>query len=700
MNTAYPVTNPLLDFTDLPRYADVKPEHISPAIQFLIQEAEKTLAEVVNNPEPASWENTEWPLLAITEKLGRAWGVVSHLNMVVSTPELREAHNLNQEAVSIFYTAMGQNEALYARYKAIAANPDFAKLSPQRQTVIQNSLRDFKLSGAELTGQDKVRHAEIATRLSVLASTFSEHVQDATDAWEKYVTLEALAGVPAESVAQFLAQAVQAGKTDGLYRLTLQMPCYLAIMQYADNRELREEMYQAYAQRASEFDAPERDNTPVIQEKLALAREEALLLGFQSYADLSIATKMADSPEEVIDFLRGLASHAKPAAFNDKAQLSAFAADKLPKDSPLAAWDLAYFAEKLRESEYAYSEQEVKQYFPLPRVLTGLFQLINDLYDVTLQAEPKVRGWHEDVVYYTLHKNGQLIGGVYLDLYARAGKQPGAWMNDVRGRQRLPDGTVQLPVALLVCNFNSPLKTEASTLPSTLNHDDIITLFHEFGHGLHHLLTQIDEIGVSGINGVVWDAVELPSQFMENFCWEWPIISQMSAHVETQAPLPKALFDKMLTAKNFQSGMQMVRQIELSLFDLLLYHTHQPSENWLPLLDTIRQEVAVNFPPAYNRFANSFSHIFGGGYAAGYYSYKWAEVLSADVYAAFEEAALSTKIDTQTETSVHRAMGEHFLKTLLSQGGSRKAMDLFIDFRGRKPDNTALLKHSGLLVKV
>ncbi|KZE33463.1 M3 family metallopeptidase [Crenobacter luteus] len=669
--------NPLLDFSGLPRFADITPEHIAPAIDQLLADARAAIAAITASDAPATWETVLEPLTDATERLGRAWGVVGHLNAVVNTPALRDAYNANLPKVAAFWTELGQNLELFARFKDLKAGA-YDALTPAQQALLDHDLRDFVLAGADLAEPAKSRFAEIETRLAELSAKFEQNVLDATDSFAKYVeNADELAGLPDDVLALFASAAEADGKTG--YKITLQMPFYLPVLQYADNRALRRELYDAYVKRASEFGPAELDNTPIIAEKLKLARESAQLLGFADFATLSLETKMAESPAEVIAFLRDLAARAKPFAARDRAELEAFARETMGLET-LEAWDLAYVAEKLRVARYAFSEQEVKQYFPEPKVLAGLFGVIDTLYGVSARpADAPV--WHPDVRYFELVKDGGVIGGFYLDLYAREGKRGGAWMDDARGRRKKA-GAVQTPVAYLTCNFSRPVGTS----PALFTHDEVITLFHEFGHGLHHLLTRVDVLGVAGINGVEWDAVELPSQFMENFCWEWDVLQGMTAHVETGEPLPRALFDKMLAAKNFQSGMQTVRQIEFALFDMRLYGDFDPAGDWLKLLDEVRAEVAVNFPPAYNRFPNSFGHIFAGGYAAGYYSYKWAEVLSADAYAAFEEAG-----------GANPATGKRFWDEILAVGGSRPALESFRAFRGRDPQIDALLRHNGMV---
>ncbi|AXE29319.1 oligopeptidase A [Chromobacterium phragmitis] len=671
--------NPLLDFSDLPRFDAIQPEHITPALDVLLADARAAIDAVVAAGGD-NWDAVVEPLTDATEKLGRAWGVVGHLNGVVGNTEgLREAYNAEIPRISAFFTELGQNLDLFARFKAVAANPAFAAASAAQKKVIENDLRDFRLAGAELPDAQKARFAELSSRLAELSNQFSQHVMDATDGFSLYIEdVAELAGIPEDTLAMYAAMAEADGQP-GKYKLGLQFPLLFPVLQYADNRALREKLYEANAKRASEFGPAEQDNGPLIREKLKLAAEEAQLLGFADYAELSLYTKMAESPKQVIDFLRDLARRAKPYAEQDRAELEAFARDELGLDA-LQAWDISYASEKLRVARYAFSEHEVKQYFPEPKVLQGLFGVVGTLYGVRF-AERRVAAWHPDVRYFEIFQGDTLLGGFYLDLYARDGKRPGAWMDDVRGRRR-KGGEVQTPVAYLVCNFSRPVGDK----PAYFTHDEVITLFHECGHGLHHLLTRIEVAGVAGISGVEWDAVELPSQFMENFCWEWDVLQGMTAHSETGQPLPRELYDKMIAAKNFQSGMQMVRQLEFSLFDMQLYTADNPdSVDWLALLEQVRDEVAVNRPPAYNRFPNSFSHIFGGGYAAGYYSYKWAEVLSADAYAAFEEAG-----------GANPQVGRQFWDEILAVGGSRPALESFRAFRGRDPEIDALLRHSGM----
>ena len=674
MNT----TNPLLDFSGLPRFDAIRAEHVTPAVDTLLAEAEAAVktAEAV---APVSWENFVVPLDDATERLYRAWGQVSHLQAVVNTPELREVYNANLPKISRFGSSVAQNPALYAQYKLLAAAPAAASYDEAQRKALENALRDFRLGGAELDDAGKARFAELQEELSGLQAKFSQNVLDAGDAFALYVDVaDDLLGLPDDVVASARAAAQKDGREG--YKLTLQMPCYLPVQTYADNRALREQLYRAHAMRASEFGDAALDNSGNIDRILAVRNELAALLGFDNYAEYSIATKMASDAPQVLGFLRDLAARAKPYAQRDRAELEAFAREQLGMDE-LQAWDLAYVAEKLKQARYSYSEQEVKQYFTEPKVLAGLFGVIERLYGLKVEQD-SAPVWHEDVRFYRLvDADGALVGQFYMDLYAREGKRGGAWMDDCRNR-RVTAAGVQTPLVYLVCNFGRGNDGK----PATFSHDEVTTVFHEMGHGLHQLLTRIGELAVAGINGVEWDAVELPSQFMENFCWEWEQVQAMTAHVDTGAPLPRALFDRMLAAKNYQSGMFTVRQLEFGLFDMLLHSQYQPEqESVLQLLERVRDEVAVNIPPAWNRFANQFSHIFAGGYAAGYYSYKWAEVLSADAYAAFEEAP-----GALAET------GARFREEVLSRGGSRSAAENFRAFRGREPQIDALLRHSGM----
>ena len=676
--------NALLDFADLPRFDAIAPEQIQPAISQLLQEAQAALEQVTQPDFAADWQRLAATLDVATERLGRAWGAVGHLKSVCDTPELRAAFNAMLPAVTEFSTALGANEALYAKYKAI----DPATLDAEQRQAHKNALRGFVLSGAELQGSAKERFAQIQERQAELTQKFGENALDATDQWAYYASLPELDGLPQDVIDAARAAAQAEGK-DG-YKLTLKIPCYLPVMQFARSSALREKLYRAYTTRASEQaegDAKQFDNSAIISELLALRQEEAQLLGYPSFAQVSLVPKMADSPEQVLAFLRDLAAKARPFAEQDVQDLRNFARDHLQLPDP-QPWDWSYISEKLKEARYAFSEQEVKQYFPAPRVLAGLFKIVETLFEVQIKRD-QAPVWHPAVEFYRLERQGQLIGQFYLDPSARNGKRGGAWMDDVRGRWQRPDnGALQTPVAHLVCNFAEGVGGK----PPLLTHDDVITLFHEFGHGLHHMLTQVNEHSVAGISGVEWDAVELPSQFMENFCWEWNVLQGMTAHVDTGEPLPRALFDKMLAAKNFQSGMQTLRQVEFALFDMLLHDQSTPPADVMPLLRQVQQEVAVIQPPAWTRTPHTFSHIFAGGYAAGYYSYKWAEVLSADAYAAFEESAAADGTPS-VET------GRRYRQEILEAGGSRPAMESFKAFRGREPTVDALLRHSGMAAK-
>jgi oligopeptidase A len=674
--------NPLLDFSGLPRYADIRPEHVTPAVGQLLEENRALVARLTGNDAPPTWADFVQPLEDANERLSRAWGQVSHLHSVMDSPELREVYNANLPRITQYYAELGQHEGLFRQFKALAASPEAAALSQARKKILDNELRDFRLGGAELPEDRKPRFMAIQEELAKLSAKFEENLLDATKAWSKLIEDEAeLAGVPEDAKALF-AEMAQADGRSG-WKLNLQAPSFLPVMQFCANRALREEMYRAYVTRASEFGPAELDNTSLIARILELRTEAAKLLGFDTYAQVSLEPKMAQSPREVLDFLENLAARAKPYGEKDMAELREFAAKELGL-AQLQAWDTSYASERLREARYAYSETEVKQYFQEPRVLAGLFRVIETLYGLEIR-EDQAPVWHEDVQFFSLKdKQGQLIGQFYLDLHARDTKRGGAWMDDAITRRRKEAG-IQTPVAYLNCNNSRGVGGR----PALLTHDDVITLLHEFGHGLHHLLTKVEDLGVSGINGVEWDAVELPSQFMENFCWEWDVVRHMTAHVDTGEQMPKALFDKLLAAKNFQAGMQTLRQIEFALFDMHLHHDLPPGQTALELLNAIRARVAVVVPPDYNRFPNNFSHIFAGGYAAGYYSYKWAEVLSADAYSLFEE-------NGQVGGVLNPDIGHRFWSEILAQGGARPAIESFKAFRGREPTIDALLRHNGM----
>ncbi|WP_426144670.1 M3 family metallopeptidase [Polaromonas sp. DSR2-3-2] len=682
------MTNPLLDFSDLPLFDQILPEHVGPAMDDLLAKAETALEQVTAADFPATWSGIAGVLDVATENLGRAWGAVSHLNSVADTPELRAAYNAALPRVIEFWTRLGADERLYAKYKAI----DVASLNDEQRQAHKNAIRNFVLSGAELSGAAKERFAQIQERQAELSQKFSENSLDATDAFAYFASDDEVAGIPEDVLQTARAQAEAEGKAG--YRLSLKMPSYLPVMQFAESSALREKLYKAYTTRASD-QAPAEfsqfDNSAVMREILALRQEESRLLGYQNFGEVSVVAKMAKSPEEVVTFLRDLARRARPYAEKDIADLRRFAAEKLDQAAP-QPWDYAYIGEKLKEARYAFSEQEVKQYFTAPKVLAGLFTIVETLFEVQIR-EDSAPVWKPGVAFYRIERDGQLVGQFYLDQPARTGKRGGAWMDDVRARWLRPDsGKLQTPVAHLVCNFAEG----AGGKPALLTHDNVTTLFHEFGHGLHHMLTQVNEHDVSGISGVEWDAVELPSQFMENFCWEWEVLRQMTAHVDTGEPLPRELFDKMLAAKNFQSGMQTLRQVEFSLFDMLLHTSHNPDEDLMGLLNEVRREVAVISAPAYSRTAHTFSHIFSGGYAAGYYSYKWAEVLSADAYAAFEETAAANDEAGSDKSTVSVQAGRKYRQAILEAGGSRPAMESFKAFRGREPSLDALLRHQGM----
>ena len=672
--------NPLLDFSGLPRFADLQSVHVTPAVDQLLAENRALIDRLANSPEVPGWDGFVAPLDDANERLSRAWGQVGHLNAVMNSPELREVYNANLPHITQYYTELSQDERLYAKFKAIRASEGFTSLGVAQRKIVDNELRDFRLGGAELPPEQKVRFKALRERLDQLSSRFSDNLLDATNAFSHLVTDKSdLAGMPGDAVEAARALAAADG-TEG-WKLTLHMPSYLPVMQYADNRKLRETMYRAYVTRAAEFGNPQWDNTPLIAEILKLRRQAARMLGFASYAELSLTPKMAESPAQVLAFLDDLAGRVKPFAQRDFEELSRFAREQLGLPE-LQAWDVAWASERLRVARYAFSEQEVKQYFPEDRVLRGMFGLVESLYGIrVVPAEAPV--WHPDVRFFEIRdRGGEQIGRFYVDLYARPSKRGNAWMDDAITRKRCETG-IQTPVAYLTCNFTAPVGGR----PALFTHAEVTTLFHEFGHGLHHLLTRVEHRGVSGISGVEWDAVELPSQFMENFCWEWDVLQGMTAHAESGQPLPRELYDKMLAAKNFQNGLQFVRQLEFALFDMHLHHDFDPDGALTPaqLLGDVRRQVAVMLPPDYNRFPNSFSHVFAGGYAAGYYSYKWAEVLSADAYSLFEEQGV-----------LNPEVGERFWREILGVGGSRPALESFVAFRGREPSIDALLRHSGM----
>ena len=709
------LTNPLLDFSGLPRFTEIKTEHIAPAVEALLQKNKTVLDTIRNDQQSPTWHTFVQPMVDASERLMRAWGQVSHLNAVMNSPELREAYNKNLPLITQFYAELSQDQKLFEKFKQLRNSREYETLSAARQKIVENELRDFRLGGAELPVDKKQRFLKIQEALSETSSRFNDNLLDATNAFALLVEKpEDVAGIPDDVLHTARQLAEKDGDTG--WKFTLHMPSYLPIQQYADNRELREKMYRAFNTRASEFNAAPQtesgqkeqgeakslDNMPLINSILELRQEAAKMLGFENYAEVSLATKMATSPQQVLGFLEELAAKAKPYAEQDLQTLQAFAAEQLNL-AKLEAWDIAYASEKLRQVRYAFSDLEVKQFFPENKVLPGMFRLVEKLYRIAIVPVDAARGdaqyWHPDVKLFDIFDaEGVLIGQFYLDLYARSTKRGGAWMDSAISRRLIEreqgQPAVQIPVAYLTCNFSAPVEIDGKAKPALFTHNEVIVLFHEFGHGLHHLLTQVDDLSVSGINGVEWDAVELPSQFMENFCWEWDVLTAMTGHVDTGEPLPRALYDKMYAAKNFQSGMQMVRQLEFALFDMHLHSDFNPhgETTVLQLLDVVRKQVAVVMPPAYNRFPNNFAHIFGGGYAAGYYSYKWAEVLSADAYSLFEEQAADS-----SEGVMSASIGSRFRQEILAMGGSRPALDSFVAFRGREPQLDALLRHNGMV---
>ena len=673
--------NPLLDFSGLPRYGLIRAEHVGPAIDQLLAENRGLIARLTVEGTAASWDEFAEPLENANERLGRAWGAVVHLHAVDDNAAIRDAYNANLSKVTLYRTQLAQDLGLYEKFKALRASSEFEKLSRAKRKSVDNDLRDYRLGGAELAPEEKRRFAEIQEELAALEAKFSENLLDATNAFSLLITEPRdLLGVP-EDVLEAAKEAARKEGREG-WKFTLHAPSYGPLMQYAENRDLRERLYRAHVTRASEFGNPELDNTPIIVRELRLRKEKARLLGYKSFSQFSLVPKMAESPEAALDFLNDLAARALPRARRDYAELEEFARAELGLKE-LSAWDVAFASEKLRGKRYAFSDQEVKRYFPEPKVLEGMFRLVEALYGIRILPD-EAETWHPQVRFFRIaDSHGGLIGQFYLDPYSRETKRGGAWMDEAIARQRIPGG-LRTPVAHLVCNFPPPVGNK----PALFTHDEVITLFHEFGHGLHHLLSRIDDLGVSGIRGVEWDAVELPSQFMENFCWEWGVLARMTAHVESGEALPRNLFDKMLAARNFQSGMQTVRQIEFALSDMHLHHDYDPAgaKTPLQLLHEIRAKVAVAMPPEYNRFLNNFSHVFSGAYAAGYYSYKWAEVLSADAYSLFEENGV---LDSDT--------GARFRDEILAVGGSRPALESFKAFRGREPRIDALLRHNGMI---
>jgi len=676
--------NPLLQDFDLPPFSTIKAEHVEPAIDQLLAESRTKIAALLAQSQAFNWDNLVLPMDEMAARLGQAWGPVSHLNAVCNSQVLREAHEACLPKLSEFWTELGQNKQLFNAYQSIANSAVSEQLNVAQRKVLEHELRDFRLSGIDLPTDKQQRYAEIQKQLSELSSRFSNNLLDATQAWTKHITdAAALAGVPESAMAQ-MAQAAAAKALEG-WLITLEFPSYYAIVTYADDRALREEVYTAYSTRASEQgpNAAQFDNTEVIIQTLSLRQELAELLGYANYSELSLATKMAESTEQVMVFLNDLAKRSKPFAERDLSELRQYAAEQGCTD--LQSWDLAYYSEKLREQRYSISEETIRQYFPIDKVLGGMFELVERLFAIQIHEEQEFEHWHPDVRLFTISEHGQPIGRFYFDLYARANKRGGAWMDGARDRFRNSENELVLPVAYLVCNFTPAVGEH----PALLTHDEVTTLFHEFGHGLHHMLTRVEQLGVSGINGVPWDAVELPSQFMENWCWEPDGLALIAEHYQNKEKLPQDLLDKMLAARNFQSGMIMVRQLEFSLFDFELHSSHGDGRSVLEVLDSVRQRVAVMTPPTWNRFANSFGHIFAGGYAAGYYSYKWAEVLSADAFARFEEEGI-----------LNPQVGQAFRNTVLAKGGSYEPLELFIEFRGRAPETDALLRHSGLTGQV
>ena len=673
------MTNPILFRDSLPLFDQIKPSHISPAIEGILKEANSLIHSLKVMGGSISWENFVEPIEMVSEKISRAWGQIEHLNAVVNSDDLRKAYNDNLIKLTEFYTNLSQDEALYKKYQSLKDGEIFESLTPSQKRIIDNVLREFKLGGAELNELEKARFKVIQEKLAKLSTQFEENILDATNEFSIFVgDADDLQGIPEENIKKAQSEAIE-DKKEG-YKFTLHFPSYLPVMQYAEDRNLREKLYRGYATRASELASPKFDNTKLIDEILALRYESAKLLGFNHFTEMSLVTKMAKSNEEVVSFLMDLANKAKPFALKDMEELSAFS--KTLGIEKLEAWDIAYVSEKLRQAKYSFSENEVKQYFPEHRVLKGLFKVVETIFKLKI-IKTDAPTWHKDVSFYSIKNDGdELVGQFYFDLYARNHKRGGAWMDEAISRYKNSFESSH-PVAFLTCNFSSPSENK----PALFSHDDVITLFHEFGHGLHHMLTKVDEYSISGIKGVEWDAVELPSQFMENFCWEWDVVKHMTEHVDNKSPLPEALFKKMIEAKNFQSGMQTLRQIEFSLFDIRLHtqYNDQNKINSLKLLETIRDEIAVVRPPAWNRFPNSFSHIFAGGYAAGYYSYKWAEVLASDAFSLFEEEGILSS-----------NAGQKFQEEVLSKGGSRPAMESFVAFRGRAPSVDALLRHSGM----
>jgi oligopeptidase A len=678
------MSNPLLDLSALPRYASIQAEHVVPAMQQVLDDNRADIQRLLDTAKPYAWDNFARPLEDLNDRLNRVWGPISHLHSVNDSEALRAAYNACLPLLSAYSTELSHNRALFEAYQAIKDSPDYANLTPAQRKSIDNELRDFHLGGVDLPADKKARYKDISEQLSTLTSKFAQNLLDATHAWKKHITDEnALPGLP-DSIKQTVRQTAEDEGLEG-WLLTLDAPVYMPVMNYCDNRALREEMYRAFFTRASELgpNAGEFDNSPLIEQILELRYEIAQLLGFESYADYSLATKMAQSPQQVLDFLADLTHRARPAAQQELDELRAFAREHFDMDA-LEMWDIPYYSEKLRHHRYELSQETLRPYFPLPQVINGLFDVVKRLYGLHIHPRDGVEVSHPDERFYEIFDDaGELRGQFYLDPYTRKGKRGGAWMEDAIVRKTLADGSVQTPVAHLCCNFTPPHKDT----PSLLTHQEVTTLFHEFGHGLHHMLTRMEHPSISGINGVAWDAVELPSQLMENWCWEREALDLFARHYETGAALPEDLLEKMLAAKNFQAGLFMVRQLEFATFDFRLHVEYKP--DWhtsvQEVLDSVRCDVAALFPPAFNRFQNQFQHIFAGGYAAGYYSYKWAEVLSADVFSSFEEHGI-----------FDRDTGRAFMENILEQGGSREPMELFTAFRGREPAIEPLLRHAGM----
>ncbi|MFO1304202.1 MAG: M3 family metallopeptidase [Burkholderiales bacterium] len=682
--------NPLLDFSGLPRFSAVVPAHVTPAVDHLLGEARAVIERIATDASAPTWSSVVEPMADVLDRFDRAWGAVRHLNAVVNTPALRDAYNENLPKVIEFFTDLSQDLRLYGRYRALHEGAAYASLDAAQRKLVDNEIRDFKLGGAELDDAGKERLKAVHAELGELTTRFEENLLDATNAWGHYVGREAeLAGLPRDVVSAARAAAEAEGKPG--WKLTLRVPCYLPVMQYAEDRNLRRRMHEAYSTRASDLGSdPAWDNGPLIPRILALRHEAATLLGYRNYAEVSLVPKMAQHPGEVIAFLRDLARRAKPFAQRDIAELAAFAKSDLGLVA-LEPWDVAYASEKLKAARYSYDEQEVRQYLPEDRVLAGLFRVVESIYGLSIAAA-QAETWHPDVRFFTIREKagaGAVVGEFYFDLYARENKQGGAWMDDAINR-RTVHGRVQHPVAYLTCNLSAPVDGK----PATFTHDEVITIFHEFGHGLHQLLTKVDIPGISGLQGVEWDAVELPSQFMENFVWEWDVLSHMTGHVDTGAPMPRALFDRLVAARNFERGMYTVRQIEMGLFDMLVHAEYESAEGGASrapqsILAEVRREVAVVPRAPYDRFMESFTHVFAGGYAAGYYSYQWAEVLSADAYSLFEERGV-----------LSAEAGARFRDEVLARGGSRTALESFVAFRGRPPQLDALLRHNGMVESV